>query len=167
MLIASNAIAIAYFGVVHQRAPVAVMEHLSRRLADGDARATPIESVHFLTECHATPAYSHLHRAIALRMLDCSPQFDGAGRLVGDLSRTESGRFAAAPRAFVDALYATRDIAIPSHIVVFDEHIGALRPFLERHRFAVERRFFYSHFAASKYMWLYARRARDTPIHIE
>jgi phosphatidylinositol glycan class B len=27
----------------------------------------------FLTPCHATPYYSHVHRNVSMRFLDCSP----------------------------------------------------------------------------------------------
>lgn len=30
-----------------------------------------------LTPCHETPGYSHLHVAVPLVILDCSPQLDG------------------------------------------------------------------------------------------
>ncbi len=42
------------------------MWHLARHTRPGD-------SVLFLTPCHATPFYSHVHRAVRMRFLDCSP----------------------------------------------------------------------------------------------
>lgn len=43
---------------------------LIERAAAADPNGT---SVLFLTPCHATPFYSHLHRSIPMRFLDCSP----------------------------------------------------------------------------------------------
>lgn len=43
--------------------------HLIRR----EAARQPATSVLFLTPCHATPLYSHLHAPIPMRFLDCSP----------------------------------------------------------------------------------------------
>lgn len=40
-----------------------------RRLAAAD----PATSVLFLTPCHATPYYSHVHLPVPMRFLDCSP----------------------------------------------------------------------------------------------
>lgn len=38
-----------------------------------EAQHSPGDSLLFLTPCHATPLYSHLHRPLAARFLDCSP----------------------------------------------------------------------------------------------
>ncbi|KAL4458160.1 hypothetical protein ABPG75_013025 [Micractinium tetrahymenae] len=59
----------AYFVLVHQGAQVGVMQLIRR-----EAAAKPLStSVLFLTPCHATPYYSHVHAAIPMRFLDCSP----------------------------------------------------------------------------------------------
>lgn len=66
-LLIVNAILIVLFSLVHQRAPISVVNYISK---SGD-----IKDVHFLTGCHSTPFYSHIHRNISLRQLDCSPQY--------------------------------------------------------------------------------------------
>lgn len=44
------------------------------RLIGREAAADPgATSVLFLTPCHATPFYSHVHRPTPMRFLDCSP----------------------------------------------------------------------------------------------
>lgn len=56
-----------YFGMRHQRGTIAVMQHLTATLEQGDY-------VLFLTPCHAGPWQSHLHRLLpTMRFLDCSP----------------------------------------------------------------------------------------------
>ena len=38
-----------------------------------EAAAHPGTTLLFLTPCHATPYYSHLHHPVPMRFLDCSP----------------------------------------------------------------------------------------------
>lgn len=49
------------------------------RLLRQAAAADPGASVLFLTPCHATPYYSHLHAPLPMRFLDCSPPQHAAG----------------------------------------------------------------------------------------
>lgn len=44
--------------------------HVIQQLASADPNGT---SVFFLTPCHTTPYYTHVHRPIPMRFLDCSP----------------------------------------------------------------------------------------------
>lgn len=66
-LLATNGLAALYLCQVHQRAPLDVMAYFRGR-SEEDVR-----SILFLTSCHATPYYSHLHRDLPMRFLDCSP----------------------------------------------------------------------------------------------
>eukprot|EP00887_Chlorella_sp_A99_P001564 scaffold8.g1564.t1 len=56
-----------YFCLAHHRGNVQVM-HAIRRLATEAGT-----SVLFLTPCHATPFTTHVHAAVPMRFLDCSP----------------------------------------------------------------------------------------------
>jgi hypothetical protein len=51
------------------RGTISVMSHLAGR---ADRQTLPGWTL-FLTPCHATPWYSHLHRRLPMRFLDCSP----------------------------------------------------------------------------------------------
>ena len=51
------------------RGQIDVMRHLSHQ----SQLAGPGLHVLFLTPCHATPYYSHLHQPIPMQFLDCSP----------------------------------------------------------------------------------------------
>ena len=51
------------------RGTISVMSHLAGRAS----RQTLGGWTLFLTPCHATPWYSHLHRRLLMRFLDCSP----------------------------------------------------------------------------------------------
>ncbi len=64
-----NGFMILYFSLFYQRAPISVV----RYIAEYDSPKVPLQSVHFLTGCHSTPFYSHVHRPIPMRQLDCSP----------------------------------------------------------------------------------------------
>ena len=109
--------------------------------------------VDFLTGCHSTPYYTHVHRDIDMWFPDCSPE----GRASAEGS--ESARFERDPAAFVSAMYAAAAgagadatgltgvprRAVPSHVVLFDSTEPALRQLLARLGFARVRAFFHSH----------------------
>jgi GPI mannosyltransferase 3 len=82
LVLSTNFTAIIYFSQWYQRAPVAVMEYISDNIAS-------IGSADFLTPCHSTPFYSHIHRNIPMRILECEPQFKG-DVCVGDRSQSQS-----------------------------------------------------------------------------
>lgn len=102
-LLATNAIMLAYFGLVHQAGPDAVLAEL--------ARIRP-ESVLFLMGCHQTAFAAHLHDCgiKSLRQLDCSPT---------NPAPHESDRFYSDPSGF-----AMREVfgeSRPSHVVVYED----------------------------------------------
>ena len=69
LTVASNGLAAAYLSTLHQRAPLALMFHLRRETAAGEA------AIHLdvLTRCHQTPAFAQMHAPIRLTMLHCPP----------------------------------------------------------------------------------------------
>ena len=54
--------------MVHQAGPHAVMEYLSTQESN--------RGVLFLTPCHGTPFYSHLHQDVPMEFLECPPHFN-------------------------------------------------------------------------------------------
>lgn len=46
------------------------MNYLAKEALNGK-----VESILFLTPCHATPYYSMLHQNLPMRFLDCSPRY--------------------------------------------------------------------------------------------
>ena len=126
-----------YFSLIHQRAPISVTRFLAEHVG------TPsVTSIDFLTNCHATPFYSHIHKPIPMRFLDCSPQFNGS-ELVGDRSNTDSERFLLNPLDFTESYY--EDSNFPSHIVIFDEHWDKLHSYLKKQGYEELERFFNSY----------------------
>ena len=63
---------IVYFSLYHQRAQLDVMNFLHQSRHSATTTATT-NSILFLTPCHTTPFYSHVHRPLSMRFLDCSP----------------------------------------------------------------------------------------------
>lgn len=65
-----------YLSCVHQRAPIAIMDSIYQH-----SLVTPLahrgRSVLFLTPCHSTPLYSHLHLNVSIRFLTCEPNLNG------------------------------------------------------------------------------------------
>ena len=55
-----------YFGFVHQRGTIRVMDFLY-------GHTTEVDRVLFLMPCHSTPLYSHIHTNATLHFLECSP----------------------------------------------------------------------------------------------
>ncbi|KAI6652145.1 hypothetical protein LOD99_4690 [Oopsacas minuta] len=55
-----------YFGFIHQRGVIRVMDYLYGHISVED-------QVLFLMPCHSTPLYSHIHKNATLQFLECSP----------------------------------------------------------------------------------------------
>lgn len=135
-LFATNLPMALYMSLVHQRGTEDVMNYLSE-----EARNEKVESILFLTPCHATPYYSTLHRNLPMRFLDCSPS-EEKGVL------DESDRFMMDPVGFASEF--AKNWSLPSHIVLFDSQEKLLRDFLTSHSFQEKRRFFHAHFKVDR-----------------
>lgn len=122
--------------MIHQRGTEEVMNYLAE-----EARENKVESILFLTPCHATPYYSTLHRDLPMRFLDCTPS-DEKGIL------DESNQFLEDPVGFATKL--ARNWSLPSHIVLFDSQEKLLKEFLVSHHFKEIRRFFHAHFKVDR-----------------
>ena len=115
LVVLSNLGLAFYFSRIHQRACMDIIDFL----ANEDA----LVEVDFLTKCHATPFYSHMHvhdRPVYMRFLDCSPALEalrnvqGAGYTI-EHSVEEEDAFKMDKLAFIRRRYI--DSALPSHIV--------------------------------------------------
>ena len=83
------------------RGQIDVMHYLA-----GEAQLQPSMSVLFLTPCHATPWFSHVHASISMEFLDCSPP--GIHHLTALLTNYQAGYKAAAG-----------DEILPFHVLAF------------------------------------------------
>jgi len=134
LLLIINAPAAYYFSQLHQRGTIEVMEFF-RNLDE------PIDSIHFLTNCHATPLHSHLHSHYTeVKILDCSPHF-----VNGSLTRagTQEANFLKDPLSYVRDFYDAYDL--PQFIVAFKREAEVLQSFLKHRGFEVRKEIFHSH----------------------
>ncbi|KAH6794413.1 Alg9-like mannosyltransferase family [Perilla frutescens var. hirtella] len=150
-LLVTNIPMALYMSLIHQRGTEDAMNYLAE-----EARENKVESILFLTPCHATPYYSTLHRDLPMRFLDCTPS-DEKGIL------DESDRFLEDPVGFATKL--ARNWSPPSHIVLFDSQEELLKEFLVSHHFKERRRFFHAHFKVDRELQasvvVYAFQSRD------
>ena len=79
----------------HQSGTVALMPKLAAAAASGEIHGG---GVYFITPCHQTPFYSHVHRRdVQMKFLTCPPTPPG--------ELDESDRFLENPGKFLDAAY--------------------------------------------------------------
>jgi len=165
-IVVTNVVAAAYTSVWHQAGTIAVMPHIAALARDGKITDG---GVLFATPCHQTPFYSHVHREIEMRRLECDPRDDG--------SVDASARFAENPGAYFTAefgssprAHATRSCAVaaalaPSRIVIFDGDARRATEWLSAWNFTLEKSFHHAHFAVDREIQrrveLYARSFED------
>ncbi|XP_059061700.1 hemicentin-2-like [Achroia grisella] len=108
----ANAVPAAYIGYLHQAGPLQVMPLLREAIPHNRT------SIAFLTPCHSTPLYSHLHINVTTRYLNCDPPIDKVGETY------EAEAFFNNPLRWWRAEYAAR--ATPTLLVMFDRLRGRL-----------------------------------------
>ncbi|XP_047941262.1 mannosyltransferase APTG1-like [Salvia hispanica] len=135
-LLVTNVPMALYMSMIHQRGTEDLMNYLAEEATENN-----VESILFLTPCHATPYYSTLHRNLPMRFLDCTPS-DDRGIL------DESDQFLKDPIGFTTKLAQTWNR--PSHIALFDSEEKPLKGFLASHHFKEIKRFFHSHFKVDR-----------------
>ncbi|XP_018020158.1 GPI mannosyltransferase 3 isoform X2 [Hyalella azteca] len=81
-LLVPSVVLVLYFGLAHQRGALTIMSELRALLGSATA---PL--VLFLTPCHATPLYSHLHIHVPVRFLTCEPNLNLAPSYVDESDR--------------------------------------------------------------------------------
>ncbi|DBA74157.1 TPA: hypothetical protein ACH3X1_010956 [Trebouxia sp. C0004] len=159
-----------YFSLVHQRGQIDVMRYLAE-----EAKLQPSMHVLFLTPCHATPYYSHVHYNITMDFLDCSPPgWSQATQCLNDpgcaLSQiggdttadtNEWSKFKAAPLHFLIERWETVDECdTPTHLVMFSDLVPALSRYVGGHGFSLHKTFFNCHFEvdAGSSIWVWKQR---------
>ncbi|XP_076673057.1 phosphatidylinositol glycan anchor biosynthesis class B [Andrena cerasifolii] len=139
LLIVTNLLPGLYFCTVHQRGSLDAMNILRKELADSDNTANLL----FLTPCHATPLYSHLHNNVPIKILTCEPNLNNSANYVD-----EADVFFADPMQWLSHNYDNRNI-IPSHVIAFNDLTPKIRKFLEHYQLIYET--FHAHFPQSNY----------------
>ncbi|KAL0269330.1 UNVERIFIED_CONTAM: hypothetical protein PYX00_007106 [Menopon gallinae] len=119
------------FGIFHQRGTLTVMSHLSSEASKYGDDASFL----FLTPCHATPLYSHLHVNVPVRFLTCDPP-------IADGHNDESDDFLRKP---VDWLKNNWNrLGMYTHIVCFDTVQPAIDGFLKEKGFFLSEKFMHT-----------------------
>ena len=100
---------VIYLSIMHQRGPIAVNEYLSLTITkeaysvQNESKVRREYSIHYLTGCHSTPSYSHLHIPnvhVKAWHLDCSPDCRSQPEVI-----CESEAFLNDPLCFVETTY--------------------------------------------------------------
>lgn len=127
LLIVSNLLPGIYFSVLHQRGPMEVMNYLR-----GDIHYFDNSQVNilYLTNCHGTPYYSHLHKNISMRFLTCEPNLKKIKSY-----KEEQEIFFENPMDWLETNYLNNAaVNLPSHLVVLDSLLEQIQPFLQNYK---------------------------------
>ncbi|KOC70034.1 GPI mannosyltransferase 3 [Habropoda laboriosa] len=134
--------------VIHQRGSLDVMNILHNEIVNADNTT----NILFLTPCHATPLYSHLHVNVPIKILTCEPNFEGDINYVD-----EADMFFANPTQWLDHNYNNNNsIVLPDYIILFDNIVPKIGEFLKHYQIVSQ--IFYAHFPQSnygKYIYVY------------
>ncbi|XP_035727103.1 GPI mannosyltransferase 3-like [Vespa mandarinia] len=150
LLLITNVIPGLYFSLIHQRGTLDIMNILQTDLANENSTSV---NILFLTPCHATPLYSHLHVNVTTRFLTCEPNLKNSEDYID-----EADQFFENPMIWIRNNYLQNENLIPSHVIVFDKIPSKIKDFLENYRLLSK--LFHTHFPQSnygKYIMLYKR----------
>lgn len=149
ILVVSNLLPGLYISLVHQRGSLDLMRLVRNELSIYNDSNVDIL---FLTPCHATPLYSHLHRNISVRFLTCEPNYD--------VKRKNDDSFFEMPSKWLEANYGHKTYnQLPTHIVTYDNIPSEIKSFLRNYRLLAQ--VFDTHFPLnghSYYLNLYRRK---------
>nr|XP_034174520.1 GPI mannosyltransferase 3 [Osmia lignaria] len=140
LLIITNVLPGFYFCMIHQRGSLDVMNILHNELSD----INDTTNILFLTPCHATPLYSHLHVNIPIKILTCEPNFNSSINYT-----EEADAFFLNPMQWLNNYYSNENNTIPSHVILFDNVIPKIKQFLEHYQLISQT--FYTHLPQSNY----------------
>lgn len=145
-----NVVLALYLSLVHQTGPHAVMSYLSSKIVAGSS-----SSILFLTQCHGTPFYSHMHWDVPMRFLECPPMLDDSlHQVLG-----ESDLFFQDPIKWLSV--NENDLGDQyDHIVCFEQLIDVIKPYLLERDYVQCGRFWHTHFPekrSSQYMIVYCK----------
>lgn len=132
-MLVSNVPVMMYFSLIHQRGSLAIIDEL--RMAIDDHHSSPTVSVLFLTNCHGTPYYSHIHRNVSMHFLDCS-KFE---------QPNEEDKFFSNPPKWLSDHYSSH-VDLPTHLIMFDSLLPSVEQFLIDNHYHKASEVFHTHF---------------------
>ncbi|XP_012265530.2 GPI mannosyltransferase 3 [Athalia rosae] len=142
MLVLTNLVPAIYFCLIHQRGSLDVMkilhqESITTRYYD--------MNILFLTPCHATPLYSHLHANVSTRFLTCEPNLKHQENYTDEVTG-----FFRNPMMWLNRTYVEGENSqMPTHVVLFDRLAPEIHQFLQQ--YVQIAKLFYAHFTEGNY----------------
>lgn len=146
-LLLTNIPAALYTGLLHQRGTLMIIDKLRASLESRCPEGCQGIAL-FLTPCHASPLYSHIHENISTKFLTCLPNLDGVKNYAD-----EQSQFYEDPAEWLheNMNVRNRGSPLPHHIIMFDtlyEQLGG-RP--ELSDYSVCATSFHTHFPEDHY----------------
>ncbi|OAD61571.1 GPI mannosyltransferase 3, partial [Eufriesea mexicana] len=137
--------------LIHQRGSLDVMNILHKEILN----INNTKNILFLTPCHTTPLYSHLHVNVSTRILTCEPNFTNDTNYID-----EADMFFANPMHWLNENYnSNKNTTIPNYLILFDNIVPKIGRFLKHYQLLSE--VFYAHFPQSnygKYIYIYKQK---------
>ena len=123
-----NIVLSLYLSLLHQRGPQLVMKTLSSK--------TNVKGILILTPCHGTPYYSHLHRNISMRFLECPPN-------LGESEYQEEDKiFFQNPKKWLEE----NEISQYDHIIFYEGLRKQIEDYLQQQNFRECEKFWHTNF---------------------
>ncbi|XP_034944229.1 GPI mannosyltransferase 3 [Chelonus insularis] len=127
LIISFNCIVALYFGMVHQKGTLNIMKHLRNEVhVNGQSNV----DIMFMTPCHSTPFYSHLHINVPMRFLTCEPNFNNEENY-----QDETDQFFADPMKWINKNY--NNSTVPRILIMYDNLVPRIKTFLDKHYYLV------------------------------
>lgn len=158
-LILGWVVPVLLFGQLHQRGSLSVMHSL----ASDAAKAPQKTALLFLTPCHATPLYSHLHTLVPTRFITCHPPLTTH-------DQDESEQFFEQPVTWLNKYWSDTTTIRPTHIVMFDRLAHTLTDFLSTRNFSLSETFFHTIFPDGRvgsYISIYKNKYNNDTYYFE
>ena len=128
-----------YTSLYHQRGVISVTGYLYNA-----ARQSKTVEIWFLTPCHSTPFYSHVHFNVSMRFLTCEPNLRKLENYID-----EADQFYLNPLNWLNNEFAINPAKSPSHIVLFENLWMQFRGWFSSYGYGKCANFFNTHFPIS------------------
>ena len=142
----ANVVLAFYLSLIHQTGPYAAIKYLSSNSQDS-------RGILFLTPCHGTPLYSHLHWNIPSKFLQCPPN-------LGDNPKDDNELFVKNP---LDWLKSGVNLSDFDQIVYYDKWEDVLQPHFKKNGLEICEKFWHTHIPdtnTSPNLLIYCRREK-------
>ncbi|XP_008551439.1 GPI mannosyltransferase 3 [Microplitis demolitor] len=123
-----NLSVLIYIAMIHQYASLQIMSYLGDEISNSTANV----DVMFLTPCHSTPFYSHVHENIPMEFLTCEPNLNNQENY-----QDQADIFFSNPMDWIENRYSNS--SLPKLLVMYDNLVPQIGKFLDdNYRLVVE-----------------------------